>query len=65
MAAVRRAQALRVAASRAFSASAPPPYDPAQFSFLEPQRIRRRGLGVVHDPWVSSLAPARRRLLRL
>lgn len=54
MAAVRRAQtlraALRAAASRAFSASAPPPYDPAQFSFLEPQRIRRRGLGVVHDP---------------
>lgn len=50
MAAVKRAQALRAVASRAFSASAPPPYDPAQFSFLEPQRISRRGLGVVHDP---------------
>ena len=64
MAAIRRAHALRVAASRATAqalraaasrafATAPPHYDPASFSFLEPQRIRRRGLGVVHDPSVA------------
>ena len=36
----------------AFFSSAPRnPADPNNYSWMEPVRIKRRGLGVVHDPW--------------
>ena len=48
-AALRRRPFASAAAPRA----PPPPYDTASpaFNFLQPTFIRRRGLGVVHDPW--------------